>query len=158
MLSYLILPSCLWEALQKKKLKLMLLCMYMRVSHFSHVWLFANPWTIAHQAPLSKGILQAGILEWVAMPSSFRRSSHLRDWIQVSRMAVRFFYHLSQQASPRILKQIAYHFSRDLPNAGIKWGSPAFQADSLPAELSGKPPSLLKCLLIRKDFPVHFIC
>ena len=48
----------------------MLLCMYMRVSHFSHVWLFANPWTVAHQAPLSKGILQAGILEWVAIPYS----------------------------------------------------------------------------------------
>ena len=28
------------------------------------------PWTVAHQAPLSMGILQARILEWVAMPSS----------------------------------------------------------------------------------------
>ena len=27
-------------------------------------------WTVAHQAPLSMGILQAKILEWVAMPSS----------------------------------------------------------------------------------------
>ena len=27
-------------------------------------------WAIAHQAPLSMGILQARILEWVAMPSS----------------------------------------------------------------------------------------
>ena len=25
------------------------------LSHFSHVWLFATPWTIAHQAPLSMG-------------------------------------------------------------------------------------------------------
>ena len=31
---------------------------------------FATPWTVAHQAPLSMGILQASILEWVAMPSS----------------------------------------------------------------------------------------
>ena len=30
----------------------------------------ATPWTVAHQAPLSLGILQAGILEWVTMPSS----------------------------------------------------------------------------------------
>ena len=30
----------------------------------------ATPWTIARQAPLSMGILQARILEWVAMPSS----------------------------------------------------------------------------------------
>ena len=26
------------------------------------------PWTVAHQAPLSMGILQARIMEWVAMP------------------------------------------------------------------------------------------
>ena len=44
----------------------------------SHVRLFATPWTVAHQAPLSVGILQARILEWVAMPSS-RGSSQLRD-------------------------------------------------------------------------------
>ena len=36
------------------------------------------PWTVAHQAPLSMGILQAGILEWVAMPSS-RASYQPRD-------------------------------------------------------------------------------
>ena len=29
----------------------------------------ATPWTVAHQAPLSMGILQARILEWVACPS-----------------------------------------------------------------------------------------
>ena len=31
---------------------------------------FVTPWTVAHQAPLSMGILQARILEWVAMPTS----------------------------------------------------------------------------------------
>ena len=37
----------------------------------SRVQLFAwTPWTVAHQAPLSMGILQARILESVAMPSS----------------------------------------------------------------------------------------
>ena len=35
----------------------------------------ATPCTVAHQAPLSMGIPQARILEWVAMPSS-RGSSH----------------------------------------------------------------------------------
>ena len=40
----------------------------------SHVWLFVTLWTVARQALLSMGILQARILEWVAMPSS-RRSS-----------------------------------------------------------------------------------
>ena len=28
------------------------------------------PWTVSHQAPLSMGILQARILEWVAVPFS----------------------------------------------------------------------------------------
>ena len=37
-------------------------------SHSSHVQLFGTPWTVAHQAPLSMGILQARILKWVAMP------------------------------------------------------------------------------------------
>ena len=40
------------------------------LSHFSRVQLFATPWTVACQAPLSMGILQARILEWVSMPSS----------------------------------------------------------------------------------------
>ena len=45
---------------------------------FSRVRLFATPWTVAHQASLSMGVLQARILEWVAMPSS-RESSQPRD-------------------------------------------------------------------------------
>ena len=48
------------------------------LSHFSHVQLCATLWTIACQAPLSMGILQTRILEWVAMPSS-RGSSWSRD-------------------------------------------------------------------------------
>ena len=56
----------------------------------SHVQLFATLWTVAHQAPLSMGILQARILKWVAMPSS-RGSSQPRDWTQVSHIAGRFF-------------------------------------------------------------------
>ena len=43
-----------------------------------------TPWTVAHQAPLSMGILQARILEWVAYPFS-RGSSQPRnpDLLQV---------------------------------------------------------------------------
>ena len=36
----------------------------------SHIQLFVTLWTLAHQALLSMGILQARILEWAAMPSS----------------------------------------------------------------------------------------
>ena len=47
-------------------------------------------WTVALQAPLSMGIFQARILEWVAMPSS-RGSSQPRDQTQVSHIAGEFF-------------------------------------------------------------------
>ena len=43
------------------------LCSLCTLSHFSHVRLFASLWTVACQAPLSMGILQARILEWVAV-------------------------------------------------------------------------------------------
>ena len=39
------------------------------LSHFSRVRLCVTPWTVAHQAPLSTGIVQARILERVAIPS-----------------------------------------------------------------------------------------
>ena len=54
------------------------------------VRLFVTPWTVACKAPLSMGILQARIREWVAMLSS-RGSSQPRDQTQVSHLARRFF-------------------------------------------------------------------
>ena len=42
----------------------------MHAVSLSRVRIFVNPWTAAHQAPLSMEILWARILEWVAMPSS----------------------------------------------------------------------------------------
>ena len=63
-----------------------LCCAYL----LSCIWLFATPWTVAHQAPLPMGVLQARILEWVAM-SSFRGSSWPRDRTQVSHIAGGFF-------------------------------------------------------------------
>ena len=39
----------------------------MRACMCSHVWLFATPWTVAHQASFVHGIFQARILEWVAI-------------------------------------------------------------------------------------------
>ena len=49
----------------------------------------ATPWTAACQAPLSVGILQTRILEWVATHSS-RGSSQPKDQTQVSHIAGRF--------------------------------------------------------------------
>ena len=45
---------------------------------FSPVPLFVTLYTVAHSAPLSMGIFQARILEWVAISSS-RRFSRPRD-------------------------------------------------------------------------------
>ena len=56
----------------------------------SHVRLFVIPWTVAHRAPLSMGILQARILELVATPFS-RGSSQPGDATQISRIAGEFF-------------------------------------------------------------------
>ena len=61
-----------------------------RVFKVASVQLFATPWTAACQAPLSMGILQARILEWVAMPSS-RGSYQPRDRTEVSCITGGFF-------------------------------------------------------------------
>ena len=47
-------------------------------------------WMVVNQTPLFMAILQARILEWVAMSFS-RESSQPRDWTQVSCIAGRFF-------------------------------------------------------------------
>ena len=56
----------------------------------SCILLFVTLWIVAHQPPLTHGILQARILEWVAIPFS-RRSLQPRDQIWVSRITGRFF-------------------------------------------------------------------
>ena len=73
------------------------LCDLSSVQLLSCVWLFATPWTVTCQAPLSVGILQARILEWVAI-SSPRRSSLPRDWTHVS-------------CGSFVYRQILYHLS-----------------------------------------------
>ena len=65
---------------------ILLCCTY----SLGHVRLFVTSWAVARQAPLSMGVLQAIILEWVAMPSS-RGSSWLRNWTGVSCIAEGFF-------------------------------------------------------------------
>ena len=50
------------EATQQQQQHVLHACM------LSYVQLFATLWTVAHQAPLSMGILQARKLEWVPCP------------------------------------------------------------------------------------------
>ena len=69
----------------------------------------ATPWTAANQTPLSMEILQARILEWVAMPSS-RGSFQTKDQIQLSCIADRFLTIHQRNPSKRIhLKGIQGH-------------------------------------------------
>ena len=84
------------------------------------------------------GTLQAGILEWVAIPSS-RGSSQPRDQSQVSCTAGRFFTSGATKEAQEYWRGEPIPSPVDLPDPGIKLGSPEFQADSLPAELPGKP-------------------
>ena len=65
------------------------------LTHFSCVQLFVTLWTVALQAPLSMGILQARTLEGVAMPSS-GGSSPPRDRTRISQSTCtgrRVLYH-----------------------------------------------------------------
>ncbi|CAN0023086.1 unnamed protein product [Rangifer tarandus platyrhynchus] len=57
-------------------------CMCVHAHALSRVQPFATPWIIVHQAPLSMGILQARILECIAISYS-RGSSQPRDRNQV---------------------------------------------------------------------------
>ena len=66
------------------------MCAYVTYICILYIYIFVTPWSVACQAPLFMGILQARILEWVAMPSS-RGSSQPRDQTQVSHIAGRFF-------------------------------------------------------------------
>ena len=54
----------------------------MCVSFLSRVWLLTTPWTVAHQAPLSMGILQVRVLESAAMLTW--GSCPPSNWTQVS--------------------------------------------------------------------------
>ena len=83
------------------------------------------------------GILQARILEWVAVPIS-RGSSQRRDQTQVSHIAGRFFTSWATRKAQEYCSGWPIPSPVDLPNPGIELGSSELKADSLPTELSGK--------------------
>ena len=86
------------------------------------------------------GILQDRIAEWVAFPFS-RGSSQPRDPTQVSCIAGRFFTSWGTREAQEYWSGQPILSPGDLPDPGIKLGSPALQVDSLPTELWGKPKS-----------------
>ena len=85
------------------------LCAY----SLSGVRLFVTSWTVISQAPLSMGILQARILEWVAMPSS-RGSSQPRDCTQASHIAGGFFTSLATREALTLFTSFKYSHTGEL--------------------------------------------
>ena len=72
-----------------------------------------TPWTVAHQAPLSTGILQAKILKWVAISYS-RGSSQSRNWTWVSYTGRQILYHWATgEASQLYWNSIIVHGNND---------------------------------------------
>ena len=63
----------------------------------SYVQLFVTPWTVAFQALLSMGILQARILEWVAKPSPGDLPIQELKWSLLHCRQI--LYHLNYQGS-----------------------------------------------------------
>ena len=55
------------------------------LSRFSHIWLFATPWTVAHQASLSMGFFMARIQEWVVNPVNPKGN---QPWIFIGKIDV----------------------------------------------------------------------
>ena len=74
---------------------------------FSRVRLFATPWTVARQTPLSTGIFQARTLEWVAI-SFPRGSSPPRNHISsVSRISRQVLYQLCHPGGLKSCKKMS---------------------------------------------------
>ena len=78
----------------------------------------AIPWTVAQQAPLSMLILQARILEWVAIPtiSYSRGPSQFRDGTRVSRISYFGRQILYHQAAWKALKAV-----HQMPHVELKY-------------------------------------
>ena len=105
----------------------------------------STPWTIALRAPLSMGILQAEIREWLPrFPSGVLPNSGIEP-----RSPTLQADSLPSEPPGEPMNTGVGSLSLlqgDLSNPGIEPGSPALQADSLPPGSSGKPstPTLYK--------------
>ena len=81
------------------------------------------------------GILQAGILEWVAFPFSRGSSQSRSPALQTDPLPI------EPPGKPKILFP-------DLPDSGIELGPPALQADSLLAEQAHEQVLMkIRCLV-----------
>ena len=81
--------------------------------HLSCIQLFAAPWTVVHQAPVSMKFHQARILEWVAI-SLLQEIFQPRDWTQVACLAGSFF-------TIWVTKEAIYIYACIFLNYGFAW-------------------------------------
>ena len=98
------------------------------LSRFSHVRLFATPWTVAHKVPLPMGFSRQEY--WSGLPCLPPRD--LPNPGIKPRSPSLQADSLPSEPSGKPKKTSP----ADLPDPGIKPGSPALQADSLPTELT----------------------
>ena len=84
------------------------------ISHFRQVRLFATPWTIARQAPLSMGFSSKNTR--VVCHALFQGNYPTQGSNPGLPHCRQILYHLRDQGSPRILEWVAYFFSR-----GASW-------------------------------------
>ena len=124
-----------------------------RVSVLSRVQFFETPWTVACQAPLSMGILQARILEWVTIPF-YRGSFWPRDWTCISCIACRFFTIWAY----RVLRRARYkssHVSSD--ECEMEWEVPtALYDEASPGHHPLTLQTVLFIFLNRQDWDCVF--
>ena len=117
--------------------------------------LFVTPWTIAHQALLYKGFLQARILDGVCFHALFQGIFPIQGWNPGLLHYRPMLYFLSYRGSPKILEWVAYPFYRKSSHPGIRPRSPALQMESLPAELP-RSRTIVKLKLPILDKIVNF--
>ena len=103
----------------------------------SCVWFFVTPWNSPGQ---NTGVGSLSFLQGIfPTQGSNLGLPHCRQ----------ILYQLSHKGSPRILEWVAYPFPRGSSRPRNWTGSPALQVDSLPTELSRKPPFIREAPMIK---------
>ena len=98
-----------------------------------------NPMHYSPLDPLSMGILQARILEWVATPFS-RGSSQPRDQTQVFRIAGMFFISWATREAHEYWSGLPIPSPGDLPDPGIEPGLLHCRRILYQLSYEGRPP------------------
>ena len=119
-------------------------CSLFLLHHQVYAWslscvrLFVIPWTGARQAPLSMGILQAGILEWVAMLSSRIKFILSNHFINQQKCHISYFKNTKTKNFPQPLISLGLrpHF------LGATLHQHSSKATSLPLSPNSSPHTL----------------